>query len=302
LTKFDTRFDVAIRFFHYQDDTSEWRLDFGDSDIVLDINRELPELVPVALESRKKTREQIILRRIALHPDERLHHKGLISDYYKESHFKEAREACLKCLERWPEIWWPNLMLSMIDLKLGESASGGDRLSIWAKKHNQCSHFCLLAYFYQQSGQKEKCFEAVRTATELPITDLAAEWEDAHEHFGAISGVRAIWYATELAYLEGRVDLCLLLCDRWQQYVDKYSGDYAFHLYRAACFLRQGKLTDASKEVRLALKSNYASCHGDEVQKLVNAIEVGDTSFRYSANAGKRATDSDYWELVINYK
>jgi len=143
---------------------------------------------------------------------------------------------------------------------------------------------------------------ALRKAAELPLEGISVEWEDTYEHFGSLSAIEIASCATELAYREDQVELCLALCDRWQIYVDHNYGCRSFHVFRAACFLKLGKLADASKEVENASKSNCMDCQGDHVEKLKKAIEVGNRAFRYVPLADKVGSDIDFWDIVIDYK
>jgi hypothetical protein len=69
LSNYSPDFENAVRLIHAAGDkTSEWKLDFGDSDSSLDVRQDLPMFQPVSGEERKKRRQVTLLQRIAQHP------------------------------------------------------------------------------------------------------------------------------------------------------------------------------------------------------------------------------------------
>ncbi len=106
---------------------------------------------PPVEEVIKKMRETV-LRRIEQNPMQVIHHKGLISALYRKGQFKEAKQACLVCLEKWPDLWWPNVVLSLIDVQLGGAKEAEARLLPWVKKHGTFHHWFFAAHFYHAAG------------------------------------------------------------------------------------------------------------------------------------------------------
>src|SRR5262249_27111159 len=77
-------------------------------------------------------------------------------------------------------------------------------------------------------------------------------------------------YAAILAYRSTKIDLCLAVCDRWEKYVKVEGGDPGYLLFRAACFVNQGKYADAIKLIDTALNGrNY----GYQFDKGVKALK-----------------------------
>jgi hypothetical protein len=291
-----------VRFVHVSDDHAEWRIDLGESEMSLDLPHEPPVFQAVTAEDRLKRRRATLRSRIARYPNEILHHKGLISDLYKEGCFQDARDACLTCLERWPDLWWPNVMLSLIDLQLQETGRGQQKLLTWVEKHNDFGHYCILAYYLNRAGDNDNSAAALRKAAELPLKDISVEWEETHEHFGSLGALESASRAVELAYRGERTELCLALCDRYQRYVEENYGPKEYHLYRAACLLRQGKQAEAGKEVDRASKCRYRCCLGECVEKLKQAIKEGNRAFQYVPPCEKNQGTASCWDIAIEYE
>jgi tetratricopeptide (TPR) repeat protein len=296
---------TAIRYLHPGGGgTAEWQLcdEFGDKP--LGVEQGVPKFEPVERKTIEKRMLETVRRRIEQNPKQIMHHKGLISRLFAQGQFKEARAACVRCLERWPDQWWPNVMLSLIELKLESVKEGEEQLLRWVRKHNECSHWFFAAHFYKTSGQKEKCLDALKKAAESPLHDLSVKWEDTFEHFGSLSGGAAAWYAALLAYREQHLDVCLSICDRYDRYVKddhETPRPEAFNLMRAACYLNQGKLANAKTAVEAAVPEvNHGSRYDKEVARMRKAIEAGDTKYRYDPRDDEDGPDT--WKLLVEYE
>ncbi len=221
-----------------------------------------------------------------MNPKQVVHHKGLISALYRNEQFKEAKDACLKCLEGWPDLWWANVMLSLIEVRLSRTNEAEERLLPWVKKHDEFHHWFFAAHFYEAAGEKEKCAAALRKAAQSPLDTLWVEWQDTGEHLGSVSVYSSAWYAALIAYRAGELDMCLEICDCWERYVikEKY-GAPGFNVFQAACYLNQGKFDEAKKAIESAVKPpppNYGYHLDKQIAKLREAIEARDKQFRYT--------------------
>ncbi|MCE9532806.1 MAG: hypothetical protein K8T89_17045 [Planctomycetes bacterium] len=272
-----------------------------------------PALKEAALEEVTKNMQQTVLQRMEVNPTQVVHHKGLISALYRKEQFKEAKEACLKCLETWPDLWWPNVMLSLIELRLNRAKEAEERLLPWAKKHDDFHHWFFAAHFYEATGEKEKCTAALRKAARSKLDTLWVRWEDTGENLGSLSGDESAWYAALISYRAGQIEVCLEVCARWERYItneQKYGGP-GFKVFQAACFLNQGKFDEAKAAIEVGVKPfpNYGFSRDKQIAKLRKAIDERDRKFRYTPSLhisveGRNVEDDkpDSWEFLVNYE
>jgi tetratricopeptide (TPR) repeat protein len=305
---------TAVQYRFLKNKAGRWEVSWGDGEAELGVAYTPPSLKEPAPEAVAAKTRETILRRIERNPKQIVHHKGLISALYRKEQFKEAREACLKCLERWPDLWWPNVMLSLIDVRLGRTKEGEERLLAWVKKHNDFHHWFFAAHFYEAAKEKEKCAAALRKAAQSPLDTLWVQEEDTGQIFGSLAGDSSAWYAALTAYRLERLDVCLTVCDRWERYIknEKLYGGPGFNIFQAACYLNQGKFDEATAAIELGVKPfpNYGFSFDKQIAKLRKAIAARETKFRYTPHQhrvvdGRDVEDeqtADSWELLIDYE
>jgi hypothetical protein len=106
----------------------QWEVSWGDGEAKLSVPYVPPSLRKLAPEEVTKKMQETVLQRINLNPKQVVHHKGLVSALYRKEQFKQTKEARLKCLEGWPDLWWPNVMLSLTEVHLKRTKEGEERL------------------------------------------------------------------------------------------------------------------------------------------------------------------------------
>jgi tetratricopeptide (TPR) repeat protein len=241
---------TAVQFRYLKDQGGQWELSWGDGEAKLGVPYAPPAQVKLKAEQLKRNLLATMSKRIEQYPSQIIHHKGLITLLMERKLYSEAHKACRRCLRIWPDIWWPNVTLAILDLRLGRKADAEKRMVAWAKKHKDFIHFFFLAHYYQAAKETQKSFAALRRATQLPIID---DWD---ESGGKETGETLIWsnevylrYAAILAYQGKQTDLCLAVCNRWEKYVkdEQRYGDPGYAIFRAACFVNQGKYAEAVK-------------------------------------------------------
>jgi tetratricopeptide (TPR) repeat protein len=305
---------TAVQYRYLKDKGGQWEVSWGDGEAELKVPYTPPSLKKLAPEEVTKKMQETVLQRIKRNPKQVVHHKGLVSALYRKEQFKEAKEACLKCLERWPDLWWPNVMLSLIEVRLNGTKEGEERLLAWVKKHDDFHHWFFAAHFYEAAGEKEKCASALRKAAQSPLDTLWVKWEDTGENFGSLSGDSSAWYAALIAYRAEQLDVCLEVCDRWERYIknEKKYGGPGFNVFQAACYLNQGKFDEAKTAIEAAVKPfpNYGFSYDKQIAKLRKAIEARETKFRYTPHRhlvveGRDVEDEhtpDSWALLVDYE
>jgi tetratricopeptide (TPR) repeat protein len=306
---------TAVQYRYLKRKGGQWELSWGDGEAKLKVPYTPPVLKKLAPEDVTRRMRETVLQRIRLRPKQVVHHKGLVSTLYRKKQFKEAKQACLKCLERWPDLWWPNVMLSLIEVHLNRTKEGEERLLAWVKKHGDFHHWFFAAHFYEATGEKVKCAAALRKAARSPLDTLWVEWEDTGENFGSLSGESSAWYAALIAYRAGRLDVCLEVCDRWERYI-KHEQEYGapgFNVFQAACYLNQGKVDKAKRAIEAALDPegpNYGYQFDKEIARLRKAIKARDRKFRYTpcrhiivdGRDVEEKDKPDNWELLVDYE
>ena len=264
---------------------SKWSFYDGNSDAAVGIDYCPPSILDKARQGTRHIQETI-KSRILAHPEALLHQKGLISFLYIRAEFEEAKLACVTCLERWPQHWWPNYMLGLIDIKCKNVEIGERRFLKWVEDGEDFHNYYFLAHFYFNAGERKKCRDALRIASKAPIGDWNGGrygFRETGEHFGGVSSDGCFYDASLMAYELDDLGLCLAICDRWDRFVtdERGYGDPGFRTMRAACYLNQDRLDLAAREIKSVSRANFDSCQGKHVDRLTRAITSKDTRFRY---------------------
>jgi tetratricopeptide (TPR) repeat protein len=305
---------TAVQYRYLKGNGGQWEVSWGEWQAELQVSYTPPDLKERTTEEVTRKMQEIVLKRIEMNPKQVVHHKGLISALYRKEQFQEAKQACLNCLKRWPDLWWPNVMLSLIELRLNRTKEAEERLLAWVKKHDKFHHWFFAAHFYEAAGEKEKCTAALRKAAQSQLDTLWVEWEDTGEHLGSVSVDSSAWYAALIAYRVGELDTCLEVCDRWERYIKKQKyGAPGFNVFQAACYLNQGKFDEAKKAIEEAVKPpppNYGYHLDKQIAKLREAIEARDKKFRYTpcrhievdGSDVEEKDNPDHWDLLVDYE
>ena len=196
-------------------------------------------------------------------------------------------------------------MLGLIDVRLERITEAEERLRPWVMKHKDFNHAFFLAHFYYSAGLKKECIAALREANQWPINTLWVRWRETKEMQGSLTGESCAWYAAMLAYREDELDLCLAICDKWEKYIrtEKKYGDPAYGVFRAACYLRQGKFEEAKEQMKATVNGpNYVTTRGEHADELFKAVERRDRAFRYRPNKGKDNAGPELWNILVDYR
>src|SRR5262249_36591740 len=160
---------TAVQFRYLKDKGGRWEISWGDGEAELKVPYTPPKLEKLPVEEVNKNLRATMSKRIDRYPAQIIHHKGLVTLLMDRDLYAEARQACRKCLEIWPDIWWPNVTLAVLDSRLGSKPNAEKRMQAWADKHKDFMYYYFLAHYYQAAGETEKSFAALRRATEVPI-------------------------------------------------------------------------------------------------------------------------------------
>jgi tetratricopeptide (TPR) repeat protein len=248
----------------------------------------------------RKKKESIILQRISQKPTQLIHHKAIISLLYEQGRFDEAKHFCHESLQRWPDMWWPNVMRAHIISKLGHPKEAEHQLLQWIQQHDDFNHWFFAGHFYYSIGQKEKCFDCLRQAARSKIGVTWVNWEDTDENFGSLSYNVTAWHAALLAYRENRIDLCLLICNHWDSFRKKENDLPYLYVFVAACRLREGKYTEA-KTIIGEMMDAWHPPSNVRVETLMTAIERKELRFQFEPRRSDNLGHGDVWNLKINY-
>jgi hypothetical protein len=286
---------TAVQFRYLKDKGGQWEVSWGEGQAELKVPYTPLPLEKLPAEEINKHLLATISKRIERHPGQIIHHKGLITVLADRGLYAEARQACRKCLAIWPDLWWPNITLAILDIRLGPAADGEKRLRAWVDQHKDFVHAYFLAHYYHAAGEAEKSFAALRRATELPITH---DWDKSGEKE---TGEILIWsnevylrYAAILAYQGQQTDLCLAVCNRWEKYVkeEKRYGDPGYAIFRAACFVNQGKGAEAVQLIDAVIEGpNYGYSFDSGVKALKKAAQENDVKHVFDPT---RSHDGEY--------
>ena len=293
----------AVQFRFLKEKGGHWEISWGDDQAELKVPYAPPAQEKLPKKEVNKNLLATMAARIDRYPGQIIHHKGLVTLLMDRGLDAEARKACAKCLEIWPDIWWPNITLAILDARLNSKTDAEKRMVTWANRHKDFIHFYFLAHYYKAAGETEKSFAALRKATESPIID---HWDKSG---GKETGEILIWsnevylrYAAILAYQGKQIDLCLAVCNRWEKYVkeEKRHGDPGYAIFRAACFVNQGKCGEAIKLIDSMTEgpTNTGYQFDPGVQALRKAAQDKEVKHRFDPT---RSGDGEYgYEKIGN--
>jgi hypothetical protein len=293
---------TAVQFRFLKDKGGKWEVSWGDGEAELKVPYAPPAQEKLPPKEVSKNLLATMSKRIERYPGQIIHHKGLVTLLMDRELYAEAHKACQRCLELWPDIWWPNVTLAILEIRLDAKANAEKRMLAWANKHKDFIHFYFLAHYYQAAGEKEKSFDALRRATKSPIIH---DWDKSGEKK---TGEILIWsnevylrYAAILAYQGKQSDLCLAVCDRWEKYVKDEKGyeDTGYSIFRAACFVNQGKCAEAVKLIDAVIDGpNYGYQFDPGVKALKKAAQEKDMKHVFDPS---QSSDGKYgYEKVGN--
>jgi len=286
--------DTAVQFRYLKDKGGRWEVSWGDgqADLNVPFTPSTQEKVPA--EEVSKNLLATMSKRIERYPGQIIHHKGLVTLLVDRGLYAEAHKACQRCLEKWPDIWWPNVTLATLDILLDKNGDAEKRMVAWAEKHKDFVHSYLLAHYYREAKEPEKSLAALKRAMELPIIEDWDKSTHGTREFLIWSNEVYLRYAAILAYQSKQTDLCLAVCERWEKYVkeEKKSGDPGYSIFRAACFVNQGKCAEAVKLIDVVLDGrNYGYQFDPGVKALRKAAQQKDTKHVFDPT---RSGDGDY--------
>ncbi len=216
LTHFVAPSETAVRYEH-RADYEGWQITDGVNGSNLGVAPPARPATPPSREELLRSMNAVMRRRIAADPKQLTHHQGLVCWLFRRGEFAEARAACARTLEVWPEHWWPNLMLALIDARLGAAAQSEGRLVRLAQKRADFNHAFFLAYFYAATNRTDEAMETLRGAAVLPLRKLDADWVNTGQQLGVMPTWHP-WVAALMALRAKRYDVALAVCDRWERY------------------------------------------------------------------------------------
>ena len=262
-----------------------WVVTDGEYTSSLGTEQLMPPPVAHSEQEIRNVQFEELERRTKLEPPMIVHHKGLVSLHYKRHDLDQAWSACKDCLRRWPDHWWPNVMLARIENERGDAATAEARLRKWVKGHRDFTHVYFLVDFLYRTGQKEKAHAALKDAAKYPLADNTGCPDD-----GEVIGVLATsysWKGAMMAYREEWFDALLAICDQWEKFdseEDRHTGDGGYYAIRCAFYLNQGEFEKAADQLSRVRKQlgdrNYGWNRNLDV--LERAINAKDKSCRYA--------------------
>lgn len=301
----------TIQFHHEAAGPAQWLVIWGNSERGPAGADPLPRAAPgpagvlIPAAEREANALAAIRGRTERLPGHLVHHKGLVSRLFRAGRFPEARVACRACLAGWPDHWWPNLVLGLIDLRLGFADESERRLAAWADRHGDFHHHYFVAHFYASAGREADARSALRRAAGSPTRD---DW-DGHGYeqtreTWAWGDAEFVHDAALIAYHLGDLDLCLAICDRWEELVGRQgTGDCGYPVLRAACWVNQGRFADADGALRAAAAGNkYSSCIGEHVERVRRAVAARDAKFKYDPVATGEYRPGIPRDFLIEYQ
>jgi tetratricopeptide (TPR) repeat protein len=295
---------TAVQFRYLKDKGGQWEVSWGDGQAELKVPYTPPAQDKLPADEVNKNLLTTMTKRIERYPGQIIHHKGLVTLLMERELYAEAHNACKKCLEIWPDIWWPNVTLAVLDIRLGSKEEAEKRMTAWVEKHKDFIHYYFLAHYCKASGDTKKALAALNRATELPIIH---DWDSVYSG-RKDTGETLIWsnevylrYAAILAYEGKQIDLCLAVCKRWEKYLkeEKRYGDPGHAIFRAACLVNQGKGAEAVKLIDAVIGGpNYGYQFDPGVKALKKAAQENDSKHVFDPT---RSGDGEYgYEKVGN--
>jgi hypothetical protein len=281
----------AVRYERRKDEEG-WQLTDGMDGIDLNVQQSKPIARVIPQEELLNNLRAEMGRRMAAEPKRMLHYQGQVSWHYRRNELEEARAVCMRCLEVWPDHWWPNLMLSILDAQLGAFEQADLRFTRFTEQKADFNHFFLLAQFYLTQGQTERAFGALKQAATRPMGDLTDDMYTSDQPLGMMA-YQGPWKAAVMAYRAKRYDVATAICDRWERYrIEKSpSADASFFAIRAACYLALGHFDQADEQIAEANRVRRSNRQlAKNVDQLSTAIERRDSSFVYDPGEGAAFT------------
>lgn len=268
--------DTAVRFrFDSQNNTGQWSKWDGFEDF------SLPSEQPTPMPSERTDsdiHDRIIAefqRRIDRAPNEILHYQGLITWCHRWRDLQRASTLSQSCLRHFPNHWWPNLALSILEAEIGNREQANTRLTLWAAKNKTFFHYWCLAYFHYSLKDTERTLLALTNASKHALSDVEG-------YTWVLSSVA--WRAVALAYQLKRYDIALSLCDCWEAHYEarNHSVDSSFFAFRAACYLAYAQYTKALEQLVLErTRTNLVKNWARNLDQLEQAIREQNRAFVY---------------------
>jgi tetratricopeptide (TPR) repeat protein len=295
LTKFIDFPDTAVRY-ERSNDCEGWQLTDGIEGKSIDIRQPMPEGRVVPEEELTNNMLRQMRTRILAEPNKMLHYQGEVCWFWKRNRLLEARSACVRCLNKWPDHFWPIAMLAMIDSRLGHFAEAEDRLTTFIQGKEEFSHSFLLAQFYLGENHIEKALAILQEASSFRVEDLRDGMPSSDQPVGMMADV-SLWRGAVISYRAKRYDTALRICDQWERFRNekRKGADASYYTIRSACHLAMGQFDLAQAEVdSMIMLANRRRYFGDDIDELAKAIQRKDTRFVYE-------TQEDLLKLVIEY-
>jgi hypothetical protein len=299
LTCYNNLADSAVRYI-YRPDKEHWTITDGEYETDLDVIQPKPGATATNNQDLLINSIEEIQQRIQRYPNQIVHHKGLIAFLIRHGQLSAARAACMTCLQRWPDHWWPNAMLADIDARQGKCAEGEAHLRKWVEQYKDFARrYLLVDYLYYKADEPEKARVSLRQAARFPLDHLPIDLE-AGEHLG----VHAYLLAGDglmLAYREGWFDAALAVCDRW----DEYEGwDHSYLAVRSAIHLATGNYDVAAGQLTrlqgiLDRRGNPDFAPILHLSELQAAISAKDKAYRYPSS---NFLQTHRLQLLIDYE
>jgi tetratricopeptide (TPR) repeat protein len=205
--------------------------------------------------------------RILREPNNFTRYRSKITYLVHQKHQKEAIELAQQVAKKFPEQWWPPMVVAQ--LSEGEDkAAAVTAFSQWADRNANFNNYWYLAEYYRQNKRPEMALKALEQAAAYPVLsrDCDTKVPD-YFYFSAAA------YACKMQ----KYDLSLKICDRW-------GGNDSLAI-RAGAYLGLGRIADAQVFARKAIEQEkeQTGWSGD-LEHLDAAAKAGDTTFIYNAD------------------
>ncbi len=272
-----------------------WRVDRAERQHIdkLDVVQPLPPKTTLTPDQQANKRLALLRNRVGAMPDRVGHRAGLVRHYFDLGQFEEARTVCVACVERWPDYWWPYLMLARIEVRLGDQSDAERRLRGLAGRWDDFFGYAFLAQFYFDSKDTEKCKAALRQALKPAPTRHKEQYpfEQIGHHQ---SWVDDCYYhnAAYLAYRMGDRGLCLAICDRWRGFVGAVQGygGVEERALRVACAVNESDWDEAAGLLRaMRQPPDYAAWQEDGIGALERVVRERNAGYEYDPKLFREA-------------
>lgn len=272
--------DWAVRYGHNGNDDG-WAITDGVHDELLGVTQPPPPPSKLGLAQMRENLIRQLQRRIEHDPKRIVHRQALVATFYSAQEYDAAGRVCVECRQLWPEHFWPYLMLARIDARRGQPAAAERDLRKWACRHNDFTHYFLLAQFLYDRQDKKGARATLEEGAKFPLSDLIGS-----EQAGEILGWGATqfsWPGAMMAYSEEWYDVARQICARWEEFLQKHTRDPGHCAVLAACDLAQGNYEQAAAHSRRARKLLRGGNYGwtASLHELEKAIDAKDRTFRY---------------------